>query len=385
MGMKNKHLMIFILLLTLTLLLSGCTSDNSNPDDLDEKQDSSGFIIFDYPPVDLDKVEFILPMGYMGDSHVTPTDHQYYVAPDFLDPQAETIEIDVYSPADGVVTNIQHMAIAAADDPIEVDDYLLDIKHTSTITSHFIHIDELSEKIAAVAPPLGEYANVNVPVEAGEIIGKYRGSVDYNVVDEDVTNCFIIPESYEREDFKIHIKDPFEYFNESIKSQMIEKCLRKVEPFGGEICYDIDGKLVGTWFQENTNGYGGIDENRYWAGHLSIAYNYIDPDHIVISIGTFVDSSEQFGVVNNSPDPRDIGIEDGLVKYELVSFEYLTDDGYWDRGSYSDSISCNNSNYLHGVVLFELIEERKLKMEVFPGLTADEVNGFTDNYRIYVR
>jgi hypothetical protein len=382
MGIKNKYFPIIFIALIVFSLFSGCTKEDKQINDISNE---GGFIIFDYPPVDLEKVGFILPMGFMGDSHVTPTDHQYYVAPDFSNSQGETIEIDVYSPADGVVTHIQHMDIAVADDPIQVDDYLLDIKHTSTITSHFIHIDELSEKIAAVAPPLGEYANVNVPVKAGEIIGKYRGSVDYNVVDEDVTLCFIVPESYEREDFKIHIKDPFDYFNEPIKSQMIEKCLRKVEPFGGEICYDVDGRLIGTWFQENTNGYGGVDEERYWAGHLSIAYNYIDPDNIIISIGTYVDSSEQFGVVNNSPDPTDIGIEDGVVKYELVSFEYITDDGYWDRISYSDNISCINSAYIHGVVLFELIEDRKLKMEVFPDLTANDVSGFTDNARIYIR
>jgi len=38
-----------------------------------------------------------------------------------------------------------------------------------------------------------------------------------------------------------------------------------------------------------------------------------------------------------------------------------------------------------GVALVEMIGDRTVKVEVFPGLTPDEVVGFTDAVRVYER
>jgi len=117
----------------LAMLLAGCgggtSTDNSDPGtQLVSK-------VFDFPPLDLNKVEFILPMGGMIGNHVTPIDHQYYVAPDFG--AAESIEIDVYAPADGVVTSIQHMG------NFNNDDYRFVVQHNEAISSIYIHVDNL--------------------------------------------------------------------------------------------------------------------------------------------------------------------------------------------------------------------------------------------------
>ena len=277
------------------------------------------------------------------------------------------------------------MSVAAGDSPILVDDFRLVIQHTSTVSSIYIHVDELSDKLLAVDPGLGNYSNVNVDVSAGEVIGWYGGSVDYNVVDEDVVLCFINPESYECEPWKIHCPDPFDYFNESIKNTMVEKSLRTRAPVGGEICYDVDGRLVGNWFEEGTNGYEGVDPERYWAGHLSVVYDSIDPAAVIVSIGTFVDTAKQFNVKNNSPDPANVSVDSGLVVYELVDFEYFKNDTLWDRNILVKGLEMRNSDNSYGVILLHLVEDRKLKVEVFPGKTMDEVTGFTDDYKIYVR
>jgi hypothetical protein len=388
--MKKSYLnFVIVITLTVFLLFSGCISDHNN-DNFEssngiEDTKNSNFVAFNYPPFDLEKVAFILPMGGMTGAHVTPIDHQYYVSYDFNLGNDAAVDIDVYSPADGIVTSIQHMSVAAGDSPIAVDDFRLVIQHTSTISSIYIHVDELSDKLAAVDPGLGEYANVNVEVSAGEVIGRYGGSVDYNIVDEDVELSFVNPESYEVEPWKIHCPDPFVYFNESIKRKLVEKCLRSQDPSGGKICYDVDGRLVGTWFEEGTNGYGGVDPDRYWVGHLSIVYDSIDPDTIVISIGTFIDTAEQFGVKGNSPDPVNISIDDELVIYELVDFEYVKNDTTWDRNSLVKGLRMQNGEYVQGVILLQLIEYRKLKVEIFPRKTADDISGFTDNFKFYVR
>jgi len=399
--MKIKKLQLIFSLVLIFLLIAGCvnlqedqqeksddTENNSNnAENISDEGTSveNGFIIFDYPPFDLDKVAFILPMGGTTGGHVTPIDHQYYISYDFAKDDDAVVDIDVYSPGDGVVTEIQHMSVAAGDTPMAVDDFRIIIQHTSTISSYYIHIDELSDKIAAVDPGLGEYAYVNVEVSAGEIIGRYGGSVDYNIVDDDVVLPFVNLDSYTNEPWKLHCPDPFDYFNESIKELMYEKCVRTQDPVGGKICYDVDGKLVGTWFEEGTNGYGGVDLDRYWAGHLSIVYDSIDHDAIIVSIGTFIDTAEQFAVKTNSPDPSDVSVETGLVKYELVDFEYYSNGSIWNRNSYATDLEIKNSQDLQGVILLELIEDRKLKVETFPGKAGDEVTGFTDNFRIYER
>lgn len=376
----------------LCLFFSGCLSDQGSDDTNKDNASSenkdtsqSGVVLFEYLPVDLEKVAYILPMGGMSGGHVTPIDHQYYISCDFDLGTDAAVDIDVYSPAAGIVTSIQHMSVAAGDTPIPVDDFRLVIQHTSTISSIYIHIDELSEKLAAIDPGFGEYATVHVEVTAGEVIGRYGGSVDYNVVDEAVTLPFINPASYEREPWKIHCTDPFEYFNESLKSTLIEKCVRTHDPFGGKICYDIDGKLLGTWFEEGTNGYEGLDPDRYWAGHLSIVYDSIDPEAVIVSIGTFVDTAEQFAVLGNSPDPATISVEEDLVVYELVDFEYVTNGTVWDRNNLVKGLTVQTSEYVQGVILLQLLEDRQLKVEIFPGKTAAEVPGFTDGFCIYER
>jgi hypothetical protein len=390
--MKKRIKFIKATVLAAFLLLSGCISNQHNEYMYPNYESSNkngntsrDFMTFNYPPFDLKKVAFILPMGGMTGSHVTPIDHQYYVSYDFNKGDKANVDIDVYSPGDGIVTEIQHMSIAVGDTPMAVDDFRLVIQHTLTISSIYIHIDELSDKLAKVDPGLGEYANVNVEVSAGEVIGRYSGSVDYNIVDEDVVLPFVNPVSYENEDWKIHCPDPFDYFNESIKNQLVEKCLRIQDPIGGKICYDIDGKLIGSWFEEGTNGYAGVDTNRYWAGHLSIVYDSIDPDAIIVSIGTFINTSEQFVVKENGPDPANISLDDGLVIYELVDFEYYKNSTIWNRTNLVKELKVRNSEYVQGVILLQLIEDRKLKVEIFPRKNADQIDGFTENAVIYER
>ena len=48
-------------------------------------------------------------------------------------------------------------------------------------------------------------------------------------------------------------------------------------------------------------------------------------------------------------------------------------------------LKIENYDFVQGVVLFQLIEDRKLKVEIFPGKEGSEVNGFTEDAKIYER
>jgi hypothetical protein len=109
--------------------------------------------------------------------------------------------------------------------------------------------------------------------------------------------------------------------------------------------------------------------DRYWDGHLSISYDFIDPTQIKFSIGNLAGKAAQLGIVGNSPDPATIGVENGLIKYELTS----------------NSPTETAIGYFQGLVLLQLIEPSKLKLELFPGKKSDQVSGFTNNALIYKR
>jgi hypothetical protein len=344
-------------------------------------------IMFDYPPADIEKVMYIRPLGCVGGSHVTPIDHQYLITPDYSGETGSSADVDVYSPAAGRVTSIQHMgSVPTGDSYVYADDYRVVIRHTCSISSIFIHIDEISDKLKAVAPPPGEYRSVNVDVGAGEVIGRYSGSLDYNVVDEDVVlTGFVVPESY-NEPWKTHTPDPFNYFNEPHRGDMIAKSLRTDEPPGGKIDYDIDGRLIGTWFLEGTNKYEGLDPYNYWAGHLSIIYDCYDPGLIVISFGDFEGSPRDYAVKGNSPDPADVSVDTGILEYELIAYDYYDGDRLWDRQNLAKGLEARgNEAELRGVVLFQLIGDRRLKMEIFPDKSASQVEGFSSNAKFYER
>jgi len=385
--MKNKLKMIFItFILVASLLFCGCIIQNSS----NQNDQSLGdeFVLFSYPPTDLDNVVFIIPLGNMKDEHVYPTDHQYYVASYYYELEDENV-VDVYSPGDGVITQIEYHDYQTGSTTME-QDYRVVIKHTDMIYSYFIHIDNLSEKIAETVTGLTPQQHedikpveVNIPVEAGEKIGTYKGTLDYNVVDYNIEIGIINIESYGTESFKLHIQDPFIYFNESIKSQLIDKCQRSTSPEGGTIDYDIYGKLVGTWFLENADGYEHMQGER---DGLAFVYHNIDTDHVIVSIGLYENSPKQFGVKDISFDPADISIESGLTKLELVNYNYYYNGEYVSEpDSLMKGLELVNEEQVRAVLLVQLIDDQKLKIEVFPGATSEEISGFSEHYRIYTR
>ena len=96
-------------ILAMFLVFSGCVSDQDVDsgtngglsdeivgDNEIEDVNETGFVVFDYPPFDLEKVAYILPLGCMSGSHVTPIDHQYYVSYDFDLGDDAAVDIEVY-------------------------------------------------------------------------------------------------------------------------------------------------------------------------------------------------------------------------------------------------------------------------------------------------
>ncbi|MBI4151034.1 hypothetical protein HY492_02830 [Candidatus Woesearchaeota archaeon] len=346
----------------------------------------TGTVQFTAPPMNIEDIELIEPIGLMIGGHVTPIDHGYYYANTWTTPGSrEDVSefVPVYAPADGVVTSLE--AMSQVYQSSSVGDYRIVIHHTCSLYTIYIHVNQLSEKLRTAVE-----TRKPVEVKAGEVIGSAPG-FDFSVHNDDITlPGFVVPESYIGEPWKLHNVDMFDAFAEPVRTQLLEKNVRQAEPRGGKIDYDIDGKLVGNWFVEDTNGYAGVfdrdDHYGYWNTHLAFAYDGIEPSLIIVSMGNYAGEPAQFAVKGNAPDPKDIDASDGLVKYELVSFDYRTVDGQmWDRVTFAKIGKAFGGTSVQGVALVQMFEDRKVKFESFPGKTAMEVNGFTDAAKTYER
>jgi hypothetical protein len=230
---------------------------------------------------------------------------------------------------------------------------------------------------------------MHIPIKAGQVIGRIGGqSLDTAVYNMDLTlPGFIHTELYDAEPWKVHTDDFFEYFVEPLQSQLLAMNQRKIKPYSGKIDYDQPGKLIGNWFLEGTNGYGGVkgegpgkDGHGYWDGHLAIFYNALNGTSVTISVGRFgPDGQPQaFGVQGNLPDPAKVDQASGVVKYELIpEGRGISPDGKTPQAQPFSQVM--------GVALFQVLGGEKLRVEFFPGKTAAQVTGFTTAAKTYER
>lgn len=344
-------------------------------------------------PMRMEDFSMILPYGIMVGDHVTPIDHQYFSPTVFNSPK-DTYEVRAM--ADATLVGIEGP-------PRE--SYRLVFSMSCKLFYYYDLLTSLAPEIKAEYDKLpGEFSKqVNIPVYEGQLIGKIGGqTLDFAVWDMDVVlPGFIVPEHYEGEAWKVHTVDPLNYYTDELKKQVLSKYVRAIEPVSGKIDYDIDGAAAGNWFKEGSGGYivKNQQQNSY-KNHLSLSYNAIDPSGIIFSIGFFPGDVGwtighlrgsglplQFGVKGNGPDPKDISVATGLVKYELVKQELVdpSTGKLWDGKNFAQGLKIKNDERVEGVALIQIIDKRKLKVEVFPGKTADQISGFTDKAIIYER
>ncbi len=348
-------------------------------------------------PMRYEDFAFILPYGLMVGGHVTPIDHQYFTPTVFNSPRDA---YEVKAMADSVITDIQPRTKP------EGTEYRMVFTISCKLFYYYDLVTSLSSDIKKIYDDKNNSRynrSINIPVKAGQLIGRIGGqTLDFAVWDMDVNlKGFIVPEHYEGESWKIHTADPLDYYAEDLKKLALLKYIRTIPPVSGKIDYDIDGKAVGNWFKEGTGGYNGGGKGQdYYKNHLSLTYNFLDPEGIIFSIGQYPGSVPwtlghergsnlplQFGVKDNSPDPKNISVATGLVKYELVRQSMIEEatGNFWDNKNFVRGLKIKNNDQVEGAALIQLISNRKLKVEVFPGKTAAQITGFTDKAIIYER
>ncbi|HVL46923.1 MAG TPA: hypothetical protein VM889_00020 [Candidatus Thermoplasmatota archaeon] len=346
-------------------------------------------VSFTHPPMRIEDFATLIPYGHLAGAHVTPIDHMYFSP---ADPRSPRDAYEVFAIGDAFIVDIAHR-----DRPVDgqgqgnVSEYRIVLEHACGLTSYL-------DLVTSLAPDLERAWRENatrrgglaIPVAAGTVVGRIGGqTLDFGVYDERVVlPGFLTPSLYDREPWKVHTVDPFPHFENETRALLLAKLVRMAEPRAGRIDYDVEGRLVGNWFRVATNGYAGVDPARYWTGHLAIVYDHIDPTQIRFSIGDFAGEARQFGVKGNGPDPAGVEAGSGVLKLELVRYSHVDLDRPGE-GWLMDRVAARpaavNQERVEGVALVELVEPRLLKVEVFPGLDAGSVAGFTEAARMYER
>ncbi len=353
-------------------------------------------------PIALADLLYIQPTGLETGGHVTPIDHGYfYIKGAQADPPAQAA---VYAPLDGVITSVSRTVrngdpAAKSDHPMTAtyDDYALSVDASCTFRVRFSNMVKLGgplgDKVGQLAG--NQTKTPAFAVKAGELIG-YTGlptaqGIDVWVEDDTSTlTGFVNPKQYtDAEAWKTHIVDLFDHTKEPLKSQLLALLLRDASPRWGKIDYDIDGKLVGSWFKQGSGGYTGGQHGGegYWKGHLSIVPDGNDPGWTDISFGDYQGQPQQFAVISNTPDPAKVDPSTGLVKYELGAIErYSATTGeLWSGRAYLPHIRTRAKGPAQGTVLMQMTGPRTLKMEAFPGQTAAQISGFDSAALTYTR
>ncbi len=332
----------------------------------------------------------LIPYGLVVGGHVTPIDHQYWAPANYNSPLNA---YPVFAMGDAHITDIEPRTHADPTNPTKsYTEYRLVFTHSCTWLYYYDLVTSLSPDIKAIYDKHGGF---DIPVKAGQMIGRIgHQTLDFAVWDTTKPlKGFINPTSYKSEAWKIYTANPLNYMSASLKALVIARDPRTAEPIEGKIDYDLDGKLIGNWFVKGTGGYsGGVSSGQpnYWKTHLSIVPNLYDPSAFILSIGSWQTSNgqlaDQFAAKGNAPDPSTVSVATGLVRYNLVKFNYTAQDGTpWTQMNVIKNPKLQLQVQIEGCALVQLTGDRALKFEAIQGKSCASINGFSANAKAYER
>ena len=333
-------------------------------------------------PLDLDNVDFFIPLGTMDpkSGHVLPANHSYFF---FREKEvAWPPPFKVRAPADGYVVRIQRQEYkgTAAGSDQDPGDYNIYMEHSCTFLTYLIHVNQLSAEIRlALGGELaeGDSAQIRVPVAAGQVVG-WAGAwhqVDFGVVDTQRENFFITPDRYNCNETN-YMQDPFDYLDPALARLLETKNRRSVPPLGGTNAYDRPGRLSGNWFLEGHYYYDGRDDRSvpYYYSHLAFGWNCIDPNLPEFAFSQAFPLNDRFGVTSAGTRPDLVTPDSGFQKYALV------DSPGWEVEGYDPDLK-----EVRATLAVEMLGPDRVRVEQFRGQLPDGVAGFTSQALVFER
>ena len=340
---------------------------------------------FTHLPMDYDQISSIVPLGEADSAagedtaaiaagagaHVLPTDHITVFSGQKMDSHVYT----VYAVADSCLIQVDYQKgrWAAPDGTLnKVDDIALTFqvsKNLFIIETHLTVLDpDLAAKIGTLT--VGDHNYPNFKVTSGQVLGQgggtpYLNSNDLWAIDLSKPAQFIHPDWWGSRSG--YANSALNYYDDPLRAQLLSRLPVRPEPRDGQFAFDVDGKLIGSWFPKLSSA--NPDKPPQQRANLGFFYYTEKPSVIKIGYDT---TGTVYVIKGNGPDPANIGVDSGLVKYELMNSRHQ------DKNNPS-------SFTVEATMLVQMTGDRTLKMELFTGKTADEVTGFDSNALDFIR
>jgi hypothetical protein len=260
--------------------------------------------------------------------------------------------------------------------------YTLVTEHSSTTWSYLTGLTglgpDLVRQLGAGGAAFSGAAPVRLAVNAGQVLGTAsRRGVGFALVDTRRRHRgFVRPERLlDDRPWRLHTVDPFERLEPRLERRLLERVRRQAKPRVGEFAYDVDGRLAGNWYSEETpEGTTSRDE----AGRLCFAYHPIDPSQVIVSFNHLGYGTSRYQVRGNSLSPREVRPESGMARYDLISprVDLRTGEPLPNTPAESRPV---------GVLLAQLVQKRRVRVQLFLGKGPEEIRGFTERAITLIR
>jgi hypothetical protein len=298
---------------------------------------------FDHFPVEMDKIDKIIPLGNLNPpGHTFPTDHIYFMT----NPTIYQEGFNVFAPGDIVITRISKICYDPPQDGTE-EDYSIDFYRDGYVNGRFGHINSLSQNLSDIVGEFGEEygdyvtswqiadrtytsyeKSLNLDIDSGMMLGTAgkAGGYDFWLKDTHVELNWVNQEWTQH--FQ-HTVCPLEYFEKDLQNTMKSKLKNwdgsPVYPanYCGKIDYDIPNTAQGIWTKHDY-------VNRAEEYGLSLVYDNFNASLGAISVGMAGDNTWDCRVYHFTP--KDDGFRnrkfsevtnDGNIYYYLCDeFEY---------------------------------------------------------------
>lgn len=312
----------------------------------------------------------ISPLGNLNPSgHTFPTDHIYLWLKrvDEKNWETGTANVPLYMPGEAWINEIT--AVEHLSDHPPFTDYDFSFSPCKELSFRLGHITSLSEELLAKSKEGSncdkEYLtggkrfrtckarNINIKVNAGQLVGTVGGNPDQNALDIWATDMraerleFANSKRWQSNSAIFFTTCPLDYFISTGKAQLYsllkgwDNNKRTIEPICGTIEQDIKGTVQGVWFLEGT-------ENTYPEDpHLALVLDNGNPIINVFSVGTSIPGLQSKTYPFNPTSVGDVNSAFSKVKPGKVYCYEQTD-----------------SKTGWGFTLFlELLDENTLKIE----------------------
>lgn len=352
--------------------------------------------------IDTSKVDYIVPLGSMTSSHITPIDHIYVYYPNQNGqvPSLPAGSALVTSPAAGNIISIEDFGKT---NQYPYADYRIVIAHSCNLYSVFIHVGKLVGTAASIISKMGNNPtwSGSVAVKSGEAVSddSEHPGFDYSLLDgtKKLTG-FANYQSYaEQDSWKPWTADPLEYLPSSIKTTYQAKYLSTTAPIGGKIDWDKPGTAQGNWFVKNTNGYRGLGDNGasfnnhgkiahgYWDTHLAIAPDAVDRNTTIFSIGDWDGCPCQFVSKTSGVTGLSISQSSTPTVVELTDYTLTTSSGEQSDFMHpANGYKIKSTGNVVGLLALQVQSDGSMKVEKLPGKTSkSEFTGFSSAAKIY--